>query len=120
MTVILSCFKTLKIFSSFGRQRGEKNLPIKRVETPKPSVKPPKSILKRGGRKDSKQKQLIFACPDTDKSTAKPTDDKVISSFSTVLIVMFCRNPDETNRGRSTSLTLWKLTRPQRRSTGLK
>ena len=68
-----------------SRQRNEKNLPIKRVETPKPrsaTPKPPKSILKTSGRKDSKQRQLIFASPDKGERMPRRSADKVKLMFA--------------------------------------
>ena len=47
---------------------------MKRVETPKPKSAPskaPKSILKTSLRKDSKEKQLIFASPDQSNRSHK-------------------------------------------------
>ena len=51
------------------------------METPKPKSapsKPPKSILKTSGKKESKAKQIIFASPVLGQNTkSKKIDNKV-------------------------------------------
>jgi len=51
------------------RERNEKNIKRKNLETPKPKpAEPGKSILKSGTLSKSKKKKLIFASPSKDES----------------------------------------------------